>query len=305
MGSGQFLYGRLAEMTIGIPGQEGLLLRSFSFDDRGNFIDGLRFKFNIEKNSDSTPNKAKIMIYNLSPDNRAALENKNTTVTLKAGYGLILDRNSSTIGTIFIGSGLKSFTTKEGPDYVTHIETDDGNEAYTEADINMSFGEGVKASSIIDTLASSMGIGKGDTSGIPDNLGYIGGFSASGLSRDVMDDVVDKADAEWSIQDGQLQILPVGGANREEAVLLASALGPDRVNTGIVGSPTRSGFKGSANKKENGIEFTSLLQPDIRPGRRVKVESKEVNGFFVCRKVTHDGDTRTGPWHSKGEATPL
>lgn len=306
MSSGQFLYGRLAELIVGIPGQQGLLLRSFSLDPKtGAYVDGLRFKFKIEKTSDSTPNKAQIQIYNLAPTTRAAFENKKITLILSAGYGRILDRSVTTVANIFRGDGLKSYTHKDGSDYITTIETGDGQVAFTEARLDSGFAEGVKGTTIVDTLIGSMGLGKGDTSGIPENMDYLNGFAASGLSRDVLDDVVDKADAEWSIQDGQVQILPKGKANREEAVLLASAYGPDRVNTGIVGSPTRSGFQNSVNKKENGVEFVSLLQPELRPGRRVRIETREVLGTFVCRKITHEGDTRSGPWHSKGEAAPF
>lgn len=306
MAGGQFLYGRLAELIIGVPGQQGIVLRSFSFDPKtGAFVDGLRFKFQIEKTSDPTPNKAKIQIYNLAPATRASLENKKITTILSAGYGRIIDRSVNTMANIFRGDGLKSYTSKEGADYITHIETADGFNGFTLGNIDQSFAEGVKGSTIVDALISSMGLGKGDTSGLPENLDYLNGFVASGLSRDVLDDVVDKAEAEWSIQDGQVQILPKGQPNREEAVLLASAYGPDRVNTGIVGSPTRSGFQNSANKKDSGIEFVSLLQPEIRPGRRVRIETREVLGTFVCRKVTHEGDTRSGPWHTKGEAAPF
>lgn len=303
---GQYLYGRLAELIVGIPGQQGLLLRSFSIDPKtGAYVDGLRFKFTIEKTSDSTPNKAKIQVYNLAPDTRAALENKKITIILSAGYGRILDRSVTTIANIFRGDGLKSNTIKEGADYITNIETGDGQVGYTDGKLDLSFGEGVKGETIIDSLIGSMGLGKGDTSGISENMDYLNGFAASGLSRDIMDDVVNKAEAEWSIQDGQIQILPKGKPNREEAVLLASAYGPDRVNTGIVGSPTRSGFQNSANKKDNGIEFVSLLQPEIKPGRRIRIETREVLGTFVCRKVTHEGDTRSGPWYSKGEGAPF
>ena len=49
-------------------------------------IDGLRIKFRIEKNSQGTPNKSEITIYNLSQKTLGLLQTVNTKIILYAGY---------------------------------------------------------------------------------------------------------------------------------------------------------------------------------------------------------------------------
>jgi len=55
-------------------------------------------------------------------------------------------------------------------------------------------------------------------------------------------------------------------------------------------------------KEESGVSATSLLNPEIRPGRRVQVESQFVNGVFKVEKVTHSGDTHSTQFYSEVEA---
>lgn len=97
-----------------------------------------------------------------------------------------------------------------------------------------------------------------------------------------------KANAlEWSIQDETLQIIPKTESSSNVIIELDS-------NTGLVGSPS---------KTAKGVEFTSLIQPKIRPGVKVKIKSKILEGIFKVRKVTHDGDSHQGDFLTKCEGT--
>lgn len=299
------LYGRVAKLIVGIPGQEGLVINSFVRDEKTNTLkDGIRFKFKIEKTATQQPNKASIEIYNLTKEHSAAFEKKGVTVLLEAGYGNIID-SSVLIGGIFKGDALKTYTKKEKGDLITVIETGDGFSAYSNSNIDVSYGEGTKSSGIIDTLISGMGLAKGDTSGVDENDDHLNGFTASGMSRDVLTDLTDKMDSEWSIQDGAVQIIKKKGFTKKEAIVLATAFGENKVNTGLIGSPTRSGFQGSKDKQGSGIECVALLQPGLNPGQRVMIQSLKVNGTFVIKKATYEGDTQGGQWVAKLECAPV
>ena len=294
------LYGRFAFLDIGVPGSSGKRVQSFYVDPKTGIVtDGLRFVFKAERTSEATPNKASIQVYNLAPDTRDLLKRPKCTVTLSAGYGMILDPGTSTAEIAIQGDAYKSFTVKTGPDYVTTIEIGDGQTAYQNSTVNESYSEGATGTSVIGSLISAMGLKTGEVSGA-DSIQYAGSLVLSGNARDAMDDVTEKGDLEWSIQDGAVQVIPVNKFNSLEAVLLNS-------NTGLVGSPNLTGFNSSKGKSaaSTGIEFTSLLQPSLKPGRRVRVESKFVTGVYVVRKVNIDGDTKSGPWYSKCEAIPI
>lgn len=295
----QNLYGRVAILDIGVPGQQGKRIQSFYIDDETRVVrDGLRVTFKIEKTSEPTPNKASIEVYNLAPDTIELLKKPKCRVVLSAGYGLIMDVGLSSAEVIFTGDGAKSYTKKTGPDYITTIEVGDGLTSYQGSQINTSIAGGAAGKSAIEQVISAMGLKKGEVKGA-DSYSFGDNLVLSGNARDAMDDVTDKGDLEWSIQDEQVQVLPVNGFNSLDPVKLTS-------DTGLIGSPNRTGFQNSKQTKslDAGIEFVSLLQPSLKPGRRVLIESKFVTGVFVVRKTNMNGDTKQGPWFSECEALP-
>jgi hypothetical protein len=304
MADTQVLFGRYAKLTIGLPGQEGKVLESI-FKDKatGQLNQGLRFTFKIEKTAEPSPNKASIEIYNLNEDSIKLLQTKGCQIILEAGYGGILSKDPPISETIFKGDVIKCKTDKHGPDYVTLIENGDGIAAYQTSNFQGSFAPGTGVAGIVDSVINSFtGLAKGEVSGVDGEV--LNGATFSGASRDIMDQISGKTNTEWSVQDGLVLMLPINSATSEPAVLLQSVgvdSNGDPINTGLIGSPTRSGFSNSKEKKYSGIEFTALLQPGLKPGRRVRIDAKFVKGDFIIRKVTHIGDTRQGSWQSQCE----
>lgn len=290
-----FIYGRVAILQIGVPGHTGKELRSFRKDEKGIVSDGLRMTFSIEKTSEPNPNKSTITVYNLAPDTLALLKKPKCTVQLRAGFGGLI--GPEVIGNLYTGDVFKTKTDKSGPDYITTIESADGLAAMQSQTLDMSFAEGAKTSSIIDKVIDSFGLGKG-TVQIDDDQQYQSGLTLSGDSKNSMDTVTKKAGLEWSVQDGKIQVLPVNSSTRESAILLTS-------DSGLIGSPQRSGFSSSQEKKKEGVEFKSLLNPGLKIGRLVKIDSKFIDGFFIVRKLTHKGDTISGDWLTECEGAPF
>lgn len=296
------LFGRYAALKIGFPGKHGKLIESLSHDKEGRIVQGLHITFRIEKTSEPSPNKSQIDIYNLNPDTISLLKKQGAKMVLEAGYGGILSAEKPTSEIIFVGDVVKSKTTKRGPDYITTIENGDGLAAYQTSNFEGSFAPGASIPGIIDLVIGSFGLGKGEVSGVDGQV--LNGATFSGSSRDVMNDLAGKTNTEWSIQNGLVQMVPINRYTNLPVIVLQSIGNPhDPTNTGLIGSPTLSGFNNSKEKKFAGIEFTSLLQPGIVPGRRVQISSKFVpKGIYVVKKVTHNGDTRSGPWYSECEA---
>ena len=262
----------------------------------GRRIEQLRIKFNIEKTNDSSPNTARIEIYNLSDASRGILESGKTRVILHVGY-------QDTVEAIFSGDVSKlthknktKTKTKnktlsvthhsDGPDVVTTIEVADGDNRYRNARFNSGFPPTTNLQVILDSCQTKLGLAKGTQEGIP-NKTYAHGFSHSGLVREALNDLCQANDLEWSIQNEKLQILPKSAASSEDEIYLTS-------DTGLIGSP---------NKTAKGVEFVSLVQPRLIPGKKVSLSSRLVTGTFKLQKVVHRGDAHQGDFYSMCEAT--
>lgn len=241
---------------------------------------GFRIRFKIEKIVENTPNPTVIEIYNLGPNSRSLFEQQNNRIILEAGYG---DRAE----VIFRGNVQRTRTSKVGPDFITKIEAGDGLAEYTNARIDFSVTAGANFADAINTLKGALGVGDGEQRGIPANRTIQNGRTFSGPVRNSLDELLDNAGLDWSIQDGNLVILPRGAASGVPALLLSPS-------TGLIGIP---------QQKDAGIEFRSLLNPKIRPFQRVAVVSKFIDGVFRCLTVNHVGDTFNGPWETQVEAS--
>jgi hypothetical protein len=148
------------------------------------------------------------------------------------------------------------------------------------------------------TLLQALGIGTGN---LPKALNllnsqgsaqlYANGAVIKGLAADHMTDLVRSAGLEWSIQDGQLQVLNVGQPLAGQAVLVSEG-------SGMIGSPTID-TKGV-------LSFTMLMVPNIKPGVPVAIQAELTQGQQQGYRVIaceYTGDTMGTEWYIKAEAT--
>jgi hypothetical protein len=269
------LFGRRAVLTVGTVQ-----------------IDGLRIEFKIAQSDKPEPNGSEIRVYNLSETTRGQIQDQTLPVTLEAGYG-------DDISQIFAGDIRKDGVSisRMGPDWVTTLKSLDGGEAYANSRIQESFAAGTKLTPVLKKLAQSAGVGlgnalkkisNGDVSGALTE--FTDGVTLSGRSSKEMERMFRSSGYDYSVQDGQLQVTSIGGATDQTAILLSA-------DTGLIGSP-EPGAKGLTKIK-------SLLQPIIRPRRKVRLETELLSGFYVVRRVMHTGDTHGEPWFSEMECTQL
>ena len=241
-------------------------------------ITELRMKFKGKKTEESKPNTMEIEVYNLSKDTRTDLEGKKTSIILEAGY-------EETTEVIFTGNITKVVHQKDGPDIISKIEVADGGNKYRNARISKGIPPGAKLTQAIDELIKAMDLTKGPVIGVPKGQ-YANGVTLQGLAKDRLDEICKSNGLRWSIQDGSIQIIPEKMTTLDSVIIVA----PD---TGMIGSP---------NKTKNGVEFKTLLLPVLKPGKRVKIESKFINGIFKVANVAHSGDSRQGDFVTECEA---
>lgn len=251
---------------------------------------GLRVTFAIQKNLRKEPNTSTVTIYNLSKDSRSKVQDQDLEVTLDAGY---VDNRHL----IFAGQLDYSSHVKQGTDWVTTMQSGDGSKVYQTARINESIKGPASLSAVVQKAANALGINIGNAltkiskGSLRGNLSeWVNGVVLQGKAEKQLDKILRSAGYSWSIQDGQLQLLGPEETLEEQAAVL-------RPGTGLIGSP-EPGDKGV-------IRARSLLQPRLLPGRKVKIESATVNGFFKILKTNFVGDTRGQDWYSDIEGRPL
>ena len=244
--------------------------------------DGLRVTFTVERSTQRQPNTAQIDVYNLGRDAGETLV-RGASVQLVAGY-------AATAEVIFAGEIIRTVVDRSSPpDSVHSIVCADGLTAWRRS-ISTSLRGARPLRDVVREVASSMGL-----TVRPETLAQISGTSRRGVvlrgqASEALETVLRSAGYEWSVQDGALQVLRTGAATAE----VASVLSPD---SGLVGSPERLYRSVGTREIADGWRVVSLMQPRIRPGRRVRVESRDVIGTFRARRVVHEGDSHeASPW---------
>lgn len=295
------LFNRVAELEVGQAGAKGILIKD------------LRFSFNIEKTSSETLNNSTLKIYNLSPSSRKLVETPNNLVILRAGY----EQDIGAI-TIFTGNIRRALTVREGVDWVTELELDDGLIAYRDSKVSLSFSPGVSGVNVLTSIASKFNMPVKPLPSDIANKTYPTGYSFVGRVREAMTKVCEYLDLEWSIQNQEIQILKKGGSVKNQVIVLS----PD---SGLIGSPAlesktmsdkdaakkglstnsqgvikrnKVGENGDVKQRleVQGYKVKSLLQPTIQCGHIVKLKAEGVDDFLKVEKVNHIGDTFGGEW---------
>lgn len=250
----------------------------------------LRVTFSVVKTLAVHPNTCKFKIYNLAETSRAAVR-RDARVVLQAGY-------ADGIEQLAVGDIRHALHTHPSVDWISEVEMGDGERAFNHAVIADSFAGRVGAGRVLERIAKATGLGLGNVPQVVAELNrtaqYDHGIVLRGRAARCMDEVLAAWGYSWSVQDGQIQVVKTGFA-LSEAIILSPT-------TGLIGSPEN--LAGKRRGAAEGKKLRSLLNPKIRPGVRLDVQSAGTNGLFRVEKVDHNGDTAGGPWYSDIEATP-
>lgn len=266
------------------------LIRARTDQNNDRVYPTLRVVFDIKKSLKPEPNKASVAIYNLSDDNRSAIQEAGAQCILEAGYTDFKQQ---------IFKGDLSFVTnsKQGADWITTFQSGDGQRAYRSSRINESFPPGAKLEQVMSRIAECMKVDIGNAKekfkeegfrkGITE---FARGVALNGRCSDELRKMTNTAGLEFSIQDNEIQILKPNDVTREQVIVL-------NAGTGLDGRP-ELGEKGI-------LKGRSRLIGGIRPGRRIRIESGEFNGDFKVLSVNHRGDSWGQAWNTDFEAKPL
>lgn len=282
----QYLFKRSYAVNIGQLGQTAGL----QYGTIGLHPAPLRIKFDIDKNMVGSSNKSKIELYNLSQQSRQGIK-KGYVIQLLAGYNGLISQ-------LFLGNVLPNglTSTRNGPDIVTSMECGDGESAITFSRLDKTYPAGTTLVQILSDVAVAMslitsynpvGVNAGIVLGIP-NLVYNNGYVAHGPCNELLNVLLKPQGLEWSVQNGNLNITPIGKYNGQSAIVVSS-------ETGMIGTPSSN---------DQFTQFTSLLNPRIIPGCLVQLQSENttLNGFYTVRRCHYEGDTHDTKWQVACEA---
>lgn len=293
------LFNRDLKMTIG--DQEIRIQRISSITK--NIEHALRARFTVEKSPSSDPNRVDVEIYNLGESNRRVLQAGSDLAVSFIDQGLVYDWplviSAGYVGSlaqIFSGDIILADSRQEATEWLTRIESEDGGKKYRSTTISKSFSTATPVATVLTALAEALGVGLGNsaerfsTGAEQGYLKFDHGVVLAGSVPKLLDKYITSAGYKWSIQDGQMQVLGPDEVLLDDTVVLNSS-------TGLIGSPER-GEKGT-------VMAVSLLQPSIKPGRAVEIESRMVTGRYKTTTVRHIGDTWGPEWYTQFEAKAL
>jgi hypothetical protein len=265
------LFNRVVNLTIG----------SLNLSD-------LRVTFDIEKTITPSSNSAIVQAYNVSPNSRNLIRELDEPLQLAAGFS-----DDAGAKLIFTGDVVKIDHDRQPPDVVTKIEAGDGIRNLREQRTTVSFKKGTQASVVLTKIAGQLGLPiRTLPSGLSDE--YLQGFAFTGSVKEALIKVTKKLDLEWSVQNGELQILERKGIN-------SSIIRDINYNKGLLKEPQKLNDQRQylAGDKENpGYKIDNLLLPDVEPGSLVNINAGEVSGRYRVRVVRHQGDNYSGDFNT-------
>jgi len=299
---------RKCSLIVG-DGEKGLELADF------------RVTFQVVHWTTQTPGRAIIRVYNLKSETEKQIQKEFTKITLKAGY----ESEGAPYGVIFAGNTIEAPRGRENPvDTYIDILAADGDQAYNYAVVSKTLAPGSTFKDQLQEIEKAM-----KPYGV--TLGYIPDLGEAkmprarvfhGMARDYLRTIARSTNCTWHIDQGKINFIKNDGTKPGDAVVLNS-------DTGLIGRPIQT---------MNGIIARCLLNPNLRPGGKVKIDQASVtemmgnlvwggengsqasadpqtdaqfrpsisaDGLYKILQVGWVGDTRGQPWYTDMTLAPI
>ena len=238
---------------------------------KGLDLSQLRITFDVKKDDQTTPNSARICVYNPAPDTINQVLKEFDTVSLDAGY-------TDGMGLIYAGNIIQVRRLRSGPDIVLEISAGDGDTAYNYGVVSTTLAAGATNKDRLQAMARAMAIGNVDA-------------GAALLS----------ADTGRALPRGKVLYKPVKDYMREYGRDTGSAVFIDSGKLQTIkrdgylpGTPVElapgTGLIGAAQQTLDGVEASSRLNPEIRIGGLVHIDP----AYLVAADTTSAADSADG-----------
>lgn len=234
----------------------------------------IRIQFDSIKSVDAGLNSCRVRIYNLSKDKRKKLIKEDTDTTTKMPF--LLKAGYNKIETIFKGFILESFSEKSGADIVTTTVAMDGlvdaQGSYTSTTVKKGDAINVILKDMTNTTRARI-----SDRPVVSRAKVLVGNSLKLVENNLKDDET------YYIDEGKLYII-------KENEVVSDIIPLVNASTGLLKTPV---------KKKYEVTFNTLLNPSIRIGCQVKLESiyaENLNGTYKVLTITYRGDSTGTDW---------
>lgn len=253
------LYDRRYQLTVAAGG----LQKSWS---------DLDLSFRVSKTITSEPNELELTLFGLNDDSRALLQAPNATIILEAGY-------QEEYGVIF--SGAIGDVQEDGsfPDQAVVVRASDGASQMRQTPMSISISAGLSGKEALNQVLKATGLKAAD-SALSEIRTLTRGIALVGSPATILDAITAAQGISWSVQDGEVHVLPATGSG--VIVVVDEPIG-------------RLSKRTEAGKTL--ISFRTLLRAAIRPGVLVKVGGYQV----VAQTVEHTGELPGQSWYTDVE----
>lgn len=255
------LFGATAYLEVGRPGEPGKKLL------------GLHTTFDFEKKDGAARNTARFSVTNPSIQTAALAQRDGAVAILYAGYG-------DDVGVCYVGEVTRATVTHQGPDRVLELESGDKTSGHGQAVAKALKGQKLGLKDALGELGKGLDAVGLDIGALEEEALSLGrGLVLQGTPRKQLQRLSRIRRFDWTLEDGELVVVPRGGARQDTAVVLAPG-------AGLIGSPA-PGEKGR-------IEVTCQLRSVFRLRRIVEIQSRDYSGHFLIRRIKGSGDSSSG-----------
>jgi hypothetical protein len=273
-------------------------------DKQGLDLSQMHFTFSIKQWTTQTPNICEIRVWNLANDTAQQIQKEFTQLVLNAGY------EGTGVNTIFNGNIVQVRRGREDPaDTYTDITCLDGDIAYTWGIVSLTLNSGKDMRQRMDAIAQSMGLKIGYIGSLPPHAQVLPrGSTLFGMARDHMTAQAKAGNMNWSIQNGELEIVAFDSYKPLEAVELNSKTGligyPEQTQDGIrVKCLLNSKLEVNCLIKITNPEFIRELEVQVTPETEIQNAAPNrpaINdaGQYRILVLEHTGDTRGNQYYS-------
>jgi len=267
----QSRFDRDFELTVSVGGGREVIVKP-----------PMRISFSANKSVSGGLNKLTCRIYNLQPSNRLALTkdaegHEIIPVSLRVGY-------KGTMALIFKGTVYRGQNFREGPDFITELESLDGGAQVLGTFISTTVRGKDRA---LDAVRQATGLGKGKTT---TQEPLVRPRVLIGPTARVLDELLEEG-ATWYVDDEQLYVLKTDE-------VISSFVPVVNAATGLLNTPTREQSK---------VTFDTLMNPTLRIGSLCKLESQSaphMNGLYRAIEMGYSGDNYGANWTMSITALP-
>lgn len=253
--------------------------------------------FKVKKSNKSKEvNKLEITLFNLDDDvvNYLLTNSGNNLCAI-----LDVGDDDTGLSELFQGTVTSVIDNFNDQDRKTKIKVEDGKINVQNANTIRTYAAGTPRKTIITEVCQDLQMPIGNISGVTGNI--IRGTSIYGNTMDTLKNLVKRFDAEVSIQDGHVEILPKTLRQATEVSFLSAESGLVGTVNALV-NDTKSTANSTASESSS-VSFECLLDASIKPNSTVYVQDGDYDSAFKVNTVIATGSTRQANWLCKVEAS--